>query len=453
MRASFAAVFSIVVTVGGVAGCGGTRHGTGDDDATSPDACAGLQCAVVNCAAMNAPPTSISGTVFAPNGTLPLYGIDVYVPNTDPGPVSDVLACGQCATTLPGNPIAHAISDEAGHFTLSNVPSGDMIPLVISTGKWRRTITIPHIDSCADHPLTAEDTRLPKNRGEAGNIPKIAITTGNADSLECLIRKLGIDDKEIGNQGDPQRVHLYNGNGVASFKTGFPGGSGTLTDAQQLWGTFDALKLYDIVIFSCEGSQNSGTKPQTAMDAVKKYADLGGRVFASHWHNVWIGGAFADGAAQTPAVWNQIAQWTTGQPDLPDGTVDTIDEVANPKGASFATWMTNVMGSPQRDQIPIVNSTGRITCQTVNASKAEQWVYNGPQSNPLGAQNFQFTTPNENPVDTRCGKVVFSDMHVSGGPGSGDYPDSCGTETMLTPQEKALAFMFFDISSCVGQIF
>ena len=62
-------------------------------------------------------------------------------------------------------------------------------------------------------------------------------------------------------------------------------------------------------------------------------------------------------------------------------------------------------------------------------------------------------------LDNRCGKVVFSDMHVSGGPSKDSngkvlpYPPSCGTAADLSPQEKALAFMFFDISSCVGTIF
>jgi hypothetical protein len=72
-------------------------------------------------------------------------------------------------------------------------------------------------------------------------------------------------------------------------------------------------------------------------------------------------------------------------------------------------------------------------------------------------QNFQFTTPNEVAEGDRCGKVVFSDMHVASGstsaPGTGGaYPNGCAT-TPLTPQEKALAFMFFDIASCVGSIF
>jgi hypothetical protein len=73
-------------------------------------------------------------------------------------------------------------------------------------------------------------------------------------------------------------------------------------------------------------------------------------------------------------------------------------------------------------------------------------------------QNFQFTTPVGTPLAERCGKVVFSDMHVSGGPTQvmnkiPPYPTSCGPTATLSDQEKALAFMFFDIASCVGTLF
>jgi hypothetical protein len=57
------------------------------------------------------------------------------------------------------------------------------------------------------------------------------------------------------------------------------------------------------------------------------------------------------------------------------------------------------------------------------------------------------------PLGDRCGKVVFTDMHVSGQPQQvNSYPGSC-QDTNLTPQEKALASMFFDIASCIGPIF
>ena len=49
-----------------------------------------------------------------------------------------------------------------------NVPSGHDIPLVITSGKWRRQITIPMVNSCADNMLAAADTRLPKTQERRG---------------------------------------------------------------------------------------------------------------------------------------------------------------------------------------------------------------------------------------------------------------------------------------------
>jgi hypothetical protein len=454
--------FVVLVVV--VLGCG-PHAGNGDDAANGsgggPDACVGLQCQVTDCAAMSMPSTTISGIVYAPNGTLPLYGINVYVPNSDPGPMPTGLTCNQCTDALPGSPVGvPVLTDEAGHFSLTNMPSGMNIPVVITSGKWRRIITIPQVNNCGDNPIAVADTTLPKSADDMSpntkmcgatpciDMPKIAITTGSADSLECLVRKLGVADKEITTSAGAGHVQLYAGNGVSKFDSGFPGGSAqTFTSATPFWASFGNLKPYDIVILSCEGSQNPLTKPQAALDAMKMYADMGGRVFASHWHNIWIGGAGWDSFGvftQAPAVWSTIATW---QDSSDPGAVDLIDETANPKGASFATWMLNVMGSTVRDDIQLVPGTEKSTSTAVDATKAERWTYSQSNMHP---QNFQFTTPNEAAADQRCGKVVFSDMHVSGGGGSGDYPTSCGASLTLTPQEKALAFMLFDIASCVS---
>jgi hypothetical protein len=451
MRELFAGLIALALIA-----CGG-NHGDDDDGGgddgpgmDGPAGCVGLECQVVDCAKQGQAPTALTGTVYAPNGTLPLYGVNVYVPRDKPAAFTEGAQCSRCGE-LSGAPIVSAQTDDKGQFRLENVPAGDNIPLVITTGKWRRQITIPHVDACGQAAVTTVDTRLPKNKSE-GDIPKIALTTGNSDALECLIRKLGVDDAEVTTDAGAGRIHFFRGNGLATLV-----GGTTLPNATTLWSSADKLKQYDIVLLSCEGNQHPETKPQEALDAMKQYADAGGRVFASHWHNIWLEGSTQQANyTQKPRVWPDIATWTNaGNTAL--GTIDLIDEVANPKGASFAQWMLGVAGSTVRGEVPIADepngqqSTGRTTCDKVDAAKAERWTYLKGQGGYT--QNFQFTTPNESPLADRCGKVVFSDMHVSGAPQTGmAYPAACPL-TPLTPQEKALAFMFFDIASCVGPIF
>jgi hypothetical protein len=408
----------------------------------------------VQCTKQGKPETTISGTVFAPNGTLPLYGIKVYVPNAPVPAFTDGATCSRCVDddAQPGSPVKGlvATSDEAGKFTLTGMPSGQNIPLVITSGKWRRQITIPSVADCTDTAVGNGETRLPRNKME-GDIPKIALTTGSADSLECLLRRMGIDDSEISaGPSGTGRIHLYAGNGPNSFQSGFPGGSGTIPDAMTFWDDVNKIKAYDIVILSCEGAQRPDTKLQGGLNAMKAYADLGGRVFASHWHNIWIGGNFTGGGQPAVPQWLPIATWANaGDPGA--GTVDVIDENSNPKGSSFATWMLNVMGSTVRGEIPIQDGTAKTTAATVNTQIAERWTYLRGTMRP---QNFQFTTPQEVQAAERCGKVVFSDMHVSGNGSTTAYPGGCGDPTprALTPQEKALAFMLFDLASCLNVI-
>jgi hypothetical protein len=431
----------VVVVLGFGFGCGpGTRDEGGDNVDADEGPCVGIECQIVNCAKRGLPETTISGTVFAPNGTLALYGAQVYVPLLDPGPFQSGVSCQRCESQPSGGAASYTTSGVDGKFTLMRAPSGQAVPLFITIGKWRRKVILPTINECTDNPLPPMYTSLPKHKTE-GDIPKIAISTGGCDALECLVRKLGLHDSEFSTPAGTGSIHLYSNGGAAKFadNTMFP-----TSDA--LWGDMNALAKYDIILNSCECSQNAAGKTQQMMDNMKQYADIGGRLFLSHYHNVWIDGE--KGTTKKPQVWPEIA--TCDQIDqFPTGSIGVIDQQANPKGPAFASWMQAVGGSQSNGLHSITEQ--RLTCNAIDATKAERWLYL-QGTNEL--QTFQFTTPNEVIPDDRCGKVVFSDMHVASGSTSSSstaFPMGCNAGGM-TAQEKALAFMLFDISSCVGEI-
>jgi len=423
---------------GGTSGMGGSAGNRPTGPCENLE-CRQTTCTLGNCLEKACPggtSTTVSGTVFAPNGTLPLYNAIVYVPNKALDPVTHGATCDKCGSSVSGDPVATAITDTKGQFVLQNVPVGDSIPLVVQVGKWRRQVTIPQVARCADTPLPGNTfTRLPANQSE-GDMPKIALTTGQADALECLLRKVGIADSEFTTESGSGTVNLYGGmdpghEGTNRYNAAF--GGQNLTDAQTLWNTQSNLTAYDIVLFSCEGSENPTNKSPAAHQNVKGYLDAGGRVFASHWHNHWV----EFGPAPFPTIANFDHR---GDPRPGDATIDE----SFPKGQALAEWMVNVGGSTTRGRIRI--SAPQATVRSVGT--AQRWIYNDQwQAVEYLTQN----TPMEVPPDQQCGRLVLSDIHVSSGDHSAPnlpYADGCTTRD-LTPEEKALVFMLFDLSSCV----
>jgi hypothetical protein len=461
---------SLVINVAGTTGTGGGSEDTGP--------CEGLECQQTTCTlgnctmpacAANAPLTTVSGKVFDPAGKVPLYNVVVYVPNGPVPAFTDGAVCDRCDASI-ANPVASAITDTQGAFKLEDVPVGSDIPLVIQVGKWRRQIVVPAVTACVDTPLTDPNvTRLPRNQME-GDIPQIAITTGGADSMECLPRRMGIDDAEFTTEAGTGRIHLYSGadsgqsTATKAFASTLNAGA-TLTRSTQLWNDKAMLKKYDIVIFSCEGATIEAEKPPADRQAVYDYVSEGGRLFASHWHHIW----FSEGPAPVPS----IATWRDRE-DPQNPAIGMINTTF-PKGAAFADWLVNVGASQTSGQLSIIEA--RDNMQLVDETKATRWItvdaneecVPGCQNdddlsdaerdacvadcnaNPSAVEYMSFNAPLDVPEEQKCGRAVYNDVHVSatGADQPGDpFPDSCEVRD-LSNQEKAVMFMLFDLSACV----
>jgi hypothetical protein len=431
----------------GPSGGGGSIPIGGFGGSGQSGACVNLQCQQDSCTrgactqptpCPNGARTTASGIVYDPAGKTPLYDVVVYVPNAPLADIASGASCDTCSSPYSGRPIAATLTDSAGHFSLPHMPVGDNIPLVIQIGKWRRAVTVPSVAACADTPVDAALTRLPRNKNE-GHIPRIAIANGGSDALNCLLEKIGVDVSEFTSETGAGRVNQYAGlNAPTTNADGT-----TLTPTTTLWGTAASMKAYDIMLMSCEGDDNSGAgSASTAMrQAVKDFADAGGRVFGSHWHNAWV----FDG----PAPWPTVAKHASGAHGFTtDITVPIVTTF--PKGMAFSEWMVNVGGSTTPGQILIHGAEHSV--DSTNAG-AQSWIAGTDSTNskPM-VQYFSFNTPVEVAPEQQCGRVVMSDLHVSAGSpsdsGKQPFPNGCVT-TDLTPQEKALEFMLFDLSSCV----
>ncbi|MFN0247492.1 MAG: hypothetical protein ACKV2T_11450 [Kofleriaceae bacterium] len=450
MRATLALVLSACALVAckfdplpQISGDGG--GGPGDDGGPGSDACTGLACQVASCPQNME--TRVLGTVFLPNGMTPLANADIYVPSRDPGPIEHGAMCANCGP-LPGDPITRVRSDSAGRFVLRNIPSGADIPVVITAGKWRRQLRLAQVDDCTETVLATDVSRLPRSRADmtppttSVDLPTIAVSTGQADALECLVRKIGIADSEFGTVGSPAAVHLFSPGVNGGARMGPFGVFASSTTA--LWGSFTTLAPYDLVMLSCEGVVDASTKPASALAAMKSYADAGGRIWAEHQHNLWIDGLPASGLTQPE--WETIADFSPNSMNLPAG--DILIDTANPAGMDFATWQQNVSGIAA-GRIPMPNGEGRTTAISVDMTRAIRWAY-FILSGMMRPQNFMFTTP-VTPGQNRCGRVAFSDMHVSASSMSQSnqpFPAGCSNAPM-TAQELAMAYLLFELQSCV----
>jgi hypothetical protein len=405
----------LVLFVLAIAACGPSSRGHGDDssasDAKEPD----MYC-----------PTAITGKVFAPNGSLPLFNVTVYAPVSDPPPFPTGVQCTHCEASLPGGAFASTTTDATGSFRLEGIPAGANVPVIITTGKWRRKLTVPLVTACQDTAIPDGTFRLPKNKSE-GEIPHIAIVTGGCDALACIFSKLGIDTSEFGSSSAGNTaVVFYNGSGGSA-----PGSPAAST---ALHGNLAEMSKFDVVVNSCECDEHNENK--TNPDLLRQYADMGGRVLGSHYHYTW--------SKNLIPAWRPAAtQWGGGS----SGTPDLVD-MTHPGGMALATWLQTVGASTTLGQI-------QLGVKTYDAAgigpAAQRWLYASGAA-PAVTHYLSWNTPIGQPVENQCGKVVYAGMHVSSGGSVGTtFPASCGSS--FTPDEKAFAFLLFDLTSCTGQIF
>jgi hypothetical protein len=419
--------------------------------------------------------TSISGKVFDPAGRDPVYNVAVWVPYTTPGPMPAGLTCN-CSELYTGGFVGqYALTDATGSFTISPAPAsttGGTVPLVLQIGKWR-TQTQVQVNCGTNNQIPDGTLRLPGRLPTTtpaptdlpglvtGDLPSLAISTGGADTLECLLTRIGVSESEyVPGASTTKRIHIFQGSPPSS-----PTMAGAPLSYMSLWNSAADLSPYDAVLLSCEGAPT--TMPNT--QALFTYATSGGRVFGSHYHFQWFLGA----------PWPNLGTWYTDNANqLNNPTLGIIpttlpNGVPFPQGQAMKTWLSTVNALETNGELSIVQA--RHNVDVARGQAGVPWMYFDPDAStfpanvvydPVSATSTLYLSYDTMGAqgEGSCGRVVYSDLHVGGN--SGDYgespnsssppagrtdvPTGCNADVELSKQEKALEFMLFDLTSCLA---
>ncbi len=342
----------------------------------------------------------------------------------------------------------------------------------MQVGKWRRTTLVDINTDCGTNKVADGVLHLPGKRAD-GDMPQMALLTGGCDDLGCFLTGMGIDPSEFaappaalssGASYAKGRVDVFQGTtlgglGGAAGLTGGTAGNCYGTSCP-LWASKTSFEYYDMALFSCECGENDNTKPAAGKQALHDWLNEGGKVFASHYQYTWF-------ANNPQADFKGVANWLTSAPaSVNQFTLDL--DTSFPKGAIFGKWMGLVGAQASAGPPPTMTASPvATTVSTVNSTSPQatvRWIYDPSASDDV--KYLSFGTPiggKAPPPDAGesgqlyCGKAVFTDLHTSGGLVSTvtQVPSGCmnngmSNAGMLSPQQKALEFLFFDLSACVS---
>lgn len=184
-------------------------------------------------------------------------------------------------------------------------------------------------------------------------------------------------------------------------------------------------------------------KPDAADQNLVDYTAVGGRVFTTHYGYAWL----HLGAQPFPTTGNWQPEQ---QPDHYSSPLPVTINQGFPKGAAFAQWLVNVQASQTLGTMDIIESRHDLNSASDPPSTTWMTTTQMPGPNANATMHITFNTPIGVAEDQQCGRVVYSDFHVSADAKvpNKKFPSSC-KDGDLTPQEKALEFMLFDLSSCI----
>lgn len=410
-------VLFFLILLGACADNGFVATDAGGDKPLAPDAYAVVPDLYVNPCAPDPAPT-VTGKVFAPNGTDPIAGALVFVPNELPPLPKEVRCASWC--TVVGSSGCQTYAQPDGSFELVGVPNGKF-QLVIQKGYFRRVLELemPHCGSLA---LEKAQTTLPAKNAHYGpldTIPNIGVVTGAWDKLEKVLQKIGV-----------QEMTIYNGKDL---------GSGAQS-MQSLLQNSALMRSHHLLFINC-GTKFEGlvTEAGAARNVLFDYVKQGGRLFVTDYSYDFIEQTFPQFVDYVGSDETAVDQAETH--NGAEKGADNLIVKADVLDPSMKSWL----GLPEIDSLLADGrveiqgfETGWAVQQSLNSAlPTKSWVE--AEVTWVGGSGTRSLTSSYAVADTDgqgCGHVYFSSYHT------------WGQAEELLPQERILEYLMLEMGSC-----
>ncbi len=353
---------------------------------------------------------TLTGTVLAPEGTIPISGALVYLTPEPPAAIPQQVFCDKCIELA--NDVPYTLSAPDGTFTVDAYRTGEQY-LVVQKGAFRRvrSVTVAEGDQMVDEALSTLPSRQDPANGD--DIPKMAVLDGNYDDIENSLAKLGLG--QVDTYGD-----LVQGSeSFALIKDGAR--NAFLTD-------YATLSQYHIVFFPCASSWPDGyLSDPNVLSNLRNFMNAGGRLYVTDYTY--------DVLRQTdpnPITW----LYDTGAYGSAESGYYDATSTANDQG--LADWLgaqgiTSFVAEANWTIIDRVNQYSAPDEDGMSATfDPTVWVHGdvpGTGQKPLTV-SYQHG----------CGRALFSTYHTESG------------QVGLLVQERALLYIILEVAVCIGDI-
>lgn len=427
---------STIVSIAGLClfglGCAPTTtvappgHDAGQDDAgqvSSPDAggtCTG----------------TVAGTVRFPNGVEPMPGAMVYaLPTGAPLPARGG-TCGQC---IEYGAVNSTDTGSDGKFSLS-LPPG-RADLVIEKGPFRRRVPIDVRECDETLALNDDDIRLPRD-GSEGDVPRIAVVTGDFDEMENVLALFGLGDIGSDDAFVPGTgiIDLYAGSLKSTLEQ----------NIETLLRDPERLASYDVVLINCGNDYEQALLSDgEVVGTLRDYVTEGGRLYVTDHSYEYVEAPFPDKIA----FLGQESQGLSMTPEPFDASQLGDEIAASRRGdvpdPGLADWLRTTRVLRDDNQVDLEGFDGDWNVMSRVSTDVTQWIvgagdwsYTLDLSQPEESARTIHAPPMTVMFDHGCGRVLYSSYHALG-------LETHAAGTPLLAQERVLGYLLFEIATCV----